>query len=116
MSQSIRELDGREQLIAGADEMKKAGYRLSQACVTTVEPYDLLYSFARDEELVSLRLRIAEGDEIESITGVFPYAYLYENEMKDLFGIKIRNINVDFKGNFYRTAQKTPFVDVKEEL
>ncbi|GHU88340.1 hypothetical protein FACS1894202_04230 [Clostridia bacterium] len=114
--QTIRELDGKGQLISGADEMKKAGYRLAQACVTTAEPYDLLYSFAKDDELVSLRLRIAEGEEIESITGVYPYAYLYENEMKDLFGIKIANINVDFNGNFYQTSVKTPFVNVKEVL
>ena len=36
-------------------------------------------------------------------------ALLYENEMHDLFGINVKNMAIDYKGTFYRTAVKTPF-------
>jgi ech hydrogenase subunit D len=43
-----------------------------------------------------------------SISNIFFPAFLYENEMKDLFGVKINNIVLDFNGNLYKVAQKTP--------
>lgn len=103
-AQTYRELSGSESLIASVDRMNKDGYRLAQACVAGKDKFEILYSFEKDNELVNLRLRIGEDDTIESVTGIYPYAYLYENEMKDLFGVRIQHINVDFKGTLYKTA------------
>jgi len=36
-------------------------------------------------------------------------AFVYENEMHDLFGIRVRGMNIDFKGTFIRTSIKYPF-------
>jgi ech hydrogenase subunit D len=36
-------------------------------------------------------------------------AFIYENEMHDLFGIQVRGMNIDFKGTLIRTAVKHPF-------
>ena len=36
-------------------------------------------------------------------------AFLYENEIHDLFGVVVKNINIDYGGTLYRTAIKTPF-------
>ena len=114
-NQSYHTLDSKEQLISEVDRMKKDGYRLSQACVTKKDSYDVIYSFSRENELVNIRLIVEIGESIESITGIYPYAYLYENEMKDLFGICINNINVDFNGELYHTTIKTPFLGEKKE-
>jgi ech hydrogenase subunit D len=40
---------------------------------------------------------------------IYPGAFLYENEIHDLFGVTIRHIAVDYLGTLYRTALMTPF-------
>ena len=88
-------------------EMKNTGYRLVQICA--LKDLTLLYSFEKDEKLVTLRFPAEEPDPVESISSVYTYAYMYENEIKDLFGINIANMNLDFKGHFYDTTIKMPF-------
>ena len=39
----------------------------------------------------------------------------YENEMKDLFGIKIKYIAIDYKGHFYDIKGKTPYEINRDE-
>ena len=36
-------------------------------------------------------------------------SFIYENEIHDLYGINIKNINIDYKGKFYRTDVKAAF-------
>jgi ech hydrogenase subunit D len=36
-------------------------------------------------------------------------AFIYENEMHDLFGVAVKGMNVDFSGNFIRTSVPYPF-------
>jgi len=88
-------------------DMKNDGYRLAQICA--LMDMTLMYSFVKDEDLITLRFNAGHPEPVESISCLYPFAYIYENEMKDLFGINIVNINLDFKGNFYQTAVKTPF-------
>lgn len=103
-------LDNPDLLIARVDKLRKAGYRLGQACVVTkAGAFDVVYSFARDLDLVNLRLAVPEDGEVESITSIYPYAFLYENEMRDLFGLRVNNIVVDFEGSLYQLKVKTPF-------
>jgi ech hydrogenase subunit D len=49
---------------------------------------------------------------LPSISGVYFSAFLYENEIHDLFGISITDIALDYKGKFYQTAGKFPFKPV----
>jgi ech hydrogenase subunit D len=48
-------------------------------------------------------------EEVPSISVIYPNAFLYENEIHDLFGLITRNMSVDYRGTLYRTALKTPF-------
>ena len=52
---------------------------------------------------------VPEDMELQSITGEIWSAFIYENEMHDLFGIKFKNLELDYQGNFFRVAQKTPW-------
>lgn len=97
-------------LVTSALQMKNDGLRLVQICATrTKEGYELYYSFAKEYDLVNIHLEIAEDTEVMSISNIFEHAFLYENEIVDLFGVNIKLISLDYKGNLYRIEKKTPF-------
>lgn len=109
MNQTIKEIP-HEDLTDEVLRLKHGGYRLVQICATRTDGgYEITYSFALDYEFLNLRLEIAEDTEIISINDIYAAAFLYENEMKDLFGVKIKLISLDYNGNFYRLDTKTPF-------
>ena len=86
------------------------GHRLVQiGCTTLPDAYELNYSFDKEYRFRNLRVTVTPGEEIPSISVIYPNAFLYENEIHDLFGVPIRNIAVDYRGTLYRTAIKTPF-------
>lgn len=89
---------------------KEQGYRLIQICCTKLKDgLTLDYSFGLEYKFENLRMTIEENEEVASITSIFSPAFLYENEMHDLFGVNISVISIDYKGNLYRTAVKRPF-------
>lgn len=91
-------------------DMDRDGYRLvAITCTTTAVGFEISYSFDRDYDFVTLRLEIPPEQEITSISGVYHAAFIYENELKDLFGVNIRHIDLDYNGNFYKLAVKTPY-------
>lgn len=96
-------------LMEKAQKLKDEGYRIVQICANKVNGFELSYSFDKGHNLKTLRMTIAEEDEVMSISNIFFPAFLYENEMKDLFGIKITNLVLDFKGSLYKLAEKTPW-------
>ena len=49
-----------------------------------------LYSISRNER-VRLKVGIAEGASVDSVTGVWPAANWMEREVYDLFGVNFRN-------------------------
>ena len=99
-----------ENIIDESQKLKFAGYHLMQQCATRVpDAFELIYSFGKDLEVKQLKITLPEENEISSITSIFPCAFIYENEMHDLFGVKIKMINIDYEGKLYRTAIETPF-------
>jgi ech hydrogenase subunit D len=97
-------------IVKAVAEMKKQGYSLVQISPTTIGGFELNYSFDKDYSFVNIRVIIASDDVIvPSVSEIFPNAFLYENEIHDLFGIKITGISIDYKGGFYRTTVKYPF-------
>lgn len=102
------------ELLDKAYQLKADGYRLVQINCTMKEGFEINYSFDKDLELLNLRLNITPETEITSISGIFWPAFLYENEMKELFGVDVKHMNIDFGGNLYKIAVKTPFNTDKE--
>ncbi|MDF2632821.1 MAG: echD [Caproiciproducens sp.] len=91
-------------------KIKHDGYRLVQICATRIpDGYELTYSFAKEYEFVCLRINLKEDAEIMTISNIYSCAFLYENEIHDLFGVQIKLITIDYKGNLYRIEKKTPF-------
>jgi len=86
------------------------GYRLVQVgCSTLPGAYEFTYSFDREYRLRNLRITVTPDEEVPSISVIYPNAFLYENEIHDLFGVIITNIDVDYQGTLFRTALNKPF-------
>lgn len=101
------------ELLGQVMAQKNMGRRLSQICAAYVnEKLELSYSFADDDTNLyhNLRLVIDKETEVCSITEFYPYAFLYENEMKELFGVNIQMINLDYSNKLYRIDEETPFL------
>ena len=92
-------------------ELKKSGYRFSQANASLIdEKFELSYSFSDYETYALHTIRIVTDteEEIPSITQIIPAAVFYENEMKELYGVQIKMIDLDYNDRLYRIRQKTP--------
>ena len=103
-----------DELLGEVMAMKNKKLRLSQICCAySNEKIELSYSFANDEtyEYINLRIVMDKEEEVCSITEFYPYAFLYENEMKELFGVKILMINMDYNHKLYRLKDETPFIN-----
>jgi ech hydrogenase subunit D len=86
------------------------GYRLVQVgCSTLADAYEITYSFDRDYRFRSVRITVRPGEAVPSISVIYPNAFLYENEIHDLFGVPITHIGVDYRGTLYRTSVEAPF-------
>lgn len=58
---------------------------------------------------------VEPGTRIPSVSGLFPCAFMYENEMHDLYGLPVDGITLDYKGNWYGLTIETPMVDRDED-
>ena len=103
-----------DQLLGNVMALKNQNLRLSQICCAYSNgKIELSYSFADDNtnEYLNLRIVMDKDDEVCSITEFYPYAFLYENEMKELFGVNIHMINLDYNQKLYRLKDETPFIN-----
>lgn len=97
-------------LVETVEDLKASGYRMAQICASMVgDKIELLYTFDKDYVLKNLRVQLAQGEEIMSITGVYWPAFVYENEVHDLFGVKFKHLALDFQGGFYKLALPAPW-------
>ena len=103
-------------LVEKVQDLIADGHRLGQACCTKVENgFELLYSFDKEHTLLNLKLTIPEGQEVTSITSVCWPAFIYENEMHDLFGITFKHSALDYGGHFFKVAEPTPWNPKNQE-
>lgn len=114
-TQDIKGIQASE-IAAKAAEMAKDGYRLEQICAMSKDGVtELLYSFDKDLELTNFKLTVPEDMTISSISGSYWPAFIYENEIHDLFGVTFTDLVLDYHGNFYRISSKTPWKTEKKK-
>jgi ech hydrogenase subunit D len=109
MNQQLIPIDKKE-LTARAEAMRKESFRLVQIACTLTDNFEITYSFDKDYQLKNLRCIVSKEDPtLNSITASYLCAFTYENELQDLFGLKVKDMQLNFNGTFYQTAIKTPF-------
>lgn len=108
----------REPFLARVQEYRTAGWRLALINAASVlssdelpdGAVDVTWAFAKGPEFETIRERFVPGrDVMTSVSGIYWGAFLYENEIRELFGVKVEGINVDLRGQLYKTAETVPF-------
>lgn len=108
----------KEEIVKIAENQAAEGYRLIQiACSRTPAEMDMIYTFeTKDYQSVSYKMPVDTASPVPSISGVFHYAFMYENEIHDLYGVTVEGMAVDFKGTLYETAKKHAFGAEQESV
>ena len=111
MSQEQIELITIDALLDSVRAKQEQGHRLVQVSATRLPgQVELTYSFDLHNQLTNLRLSLpGDAPRLPSISSIYLCAFLYENEIHDLFDVQVDGMAIDFKGNLYKTAVKFPF-------
>jgi len=106
-----------DELLSTVDALKMDEWRLVQIlCISLEDGFELTYSFGGGYAMKSLRLAVKPSDAVSSITPYYPAAFLYENEIRDLFGVRIERIEPDFSGQAYGVKGTAPFAKASLRL
>lgn len=98
------------ELLGQAGLLRGQGWRICQILsVSMGDQYELLYTFAKGLETKNLKLIVDENTVVPSITPIYAAAFLYENEIVELFGVNIENIQVSYERKLYKLDVETPF-------
>ena len=106
-----------DQLHREAAVMKADGWRFMQTCAANGEDgVDLYYSFMKNGLARNLKIiGVKNGDPVPSITDLFLAAFVFENEARELFGVDMRDIALDFQGAMYAPAENVPMTIITPE-
>lgn len=92
-------------LLARAARFHEAGFRFVTAtCLDRGANLEVLYHFDHDLELHTIRTTVAKDAAVPSLTPVYLCAFLVENEMFELFGLKVEGMAIDFGGGLLLTV------------
>ncbi|MDP4093513.1 MAG: NADH-quinone oxidoreductase subunit C [Bacillota bacterium] len=91
----------KDQLLGEVQKMKYDGYRFVTAtCIDNGdETLDVYYHFDKDYELKNFKLKLQRNEEISSISKIYLCSVLVENEMSELFGVKVSGMAIDYGGH-----------------
>ncbi len=132
MQKAIYTTVGIDELLAHVQALKGAGARFVQMhaerCVDDGS-YRLVYTFinvrAAQEHIAqdgsyAIENLVVEGidqyQEIPSISSYYPAVFPFENEVHDLFGLAITDMQIDFKGFFYQVSTAEPMSVITPEV
>ena len=106
-----------DQLRREAAVLKADGWRFIQThAVYTDDGVDLYYSFMKDGHAVNYWIKgVQKGTPVPSITDLFLAAFVFENEARELFGVDMRDIVLDFAGAMYAPAVNEPMTIISPE-
>lgn len=132
MQKAIYTTIGIDELLSHVQALKGAGARFVQMhaerCVDDGS-YRLVYTFinvrAVQEHIAqdgsyAIENLVVEGidqyQEIPSISSYYPAVFPFENEVHDLFGLAITDMQVDFNGFFYQVSTAEPMSVITPEV
>ena len=132
MQKAIYTTVGIDELLSHVQALKGVGARFVQMhaerCVDDGS-YRLVYTFinvrAAQEQIAqdgsyAIENLVVEGidryQEVPSISSYYPAVFPFENEVHDLFGLAITDMQIDFKGFFYQVSTAEPMSVITPEV
>lgn len=132
MQKAIYTIVGIDELLSHVQALKGVGARFVQMhAERNVDDgtYCLVYTFinvrAAQEQIAqdgsyAIENLVVEGidqyQEIPSISSYYPAVFPFENEVHDLFGLAITDMQLDFKGFFYQVSTAEPMSVITPEV
>ena len=132
MQKAIYTIVGIDELLSHVQALKGVGARFVQMhAERNVDDgtYRLVYTFinvrAAQEHIAqdgsyAIENLVVEGidqyQEIPSISSYYPAVFPFENEVHDLFGLAITDMQIDFKGFFYQVSTAGPMSVITPEV
>lgn len=75
------------------------GYRfVTETCLEEDGKFRIIYTFEKDSELESFHTYVSSEEEVPSISKVYFAAIPVENEIHEMFGLRFKNLALDFQG------------------
>ena len=106
-----------EELRREAAVLKADGWRFIQTHAANGEDgIDLYYSFMKDGHVDNYRISGVKDEPVPSITDLFLAAFVFENEARELFGVNMQDIAIDFQGGLYAPAIGEPMTIITPEM
>lgn len=104
-------------LIEEVKARKEHDWRYVQTlAVKTDKGTDLIYSFMKHSNLDNVKIvAVKDTDSVKSITDYYIEAFVWENEIHDLFGVSFSDIAIDFNGSFYNLSEENPMSKISKE-
>jgi ech hydrogenase subunit D len=117
MTEIIKEI-GKGDLLAEVKKAADAKERFVTAvCNDLGDKLEVTYYFNKSPgmEMYGLRIAVGKDEDVPSLTGIYLTAVLIENEMSELFGLKVKDVAIDFGGHMLLAADSPVLPMLKDK-
>ena len=118
--ENIREIKKEELLAEGKKFLDAGGKFVTAVCSDLNELLEVTYFFSLNSgtEMTGLRYKVAKDEEVDSLSRVTLATVLIENEMKELFGLKVKDLAIDYGGHLLlaQDSPVTPLLKTKKDV
>ena len=94
-----------ESLFLYVNQFKAQGARFITITARDMgDGFQVIYHFELDNQVTNLYMTVDKEKAVPSITGLYGVAFIAENEVQDLFGLRFSDLNIDLGGRMLKVA------------
>ncbi len=116
--ENLIKIDKSEIVSEGKKLLDAGGKFVTVVCNDLDADMEITYFFSsnRGIDMQGLRCTVAKGEEVPSLTGETLSVVLIENELQELFGLKVKGIAIDYGGHMLlaHDSPTTPMLKEKK--
>ena len=117
--ENIKEINKGELIAEGKRFLDAGGKFVTAVCNDLDAQLEVTYFFSinRGVDIKGLRYKVAKDEEVPSLSATTLSTVLIENEMKEMFGLKVKDIAIDFGGHMLLAEDSpvTPMLKTKKD-